>query len=62
MGTLSQMYKQHKEQKLNLKSVAVLSGHSIREELEFYNPDFIIPNINYIPKILHKLFPDDNFE
>jgi len=49
-------------QRAKIKSVAVLSGHSIREELEFYNPDFIIPNINYIPKILHKLFPDDNFE
>ena len=49
-------------QRAKIKSVAVLSGHSIRGELEYYNPDFIIPNINYIPKILHKLFPNDKFD
>ena len=49
-------------QRAKIKSIAVLSGHSIREELEFYNPDFIIPDITYIPKILPKLFPDDKFE
>ena len=49
-------------QRAKIKSIAVLSGHSIREELEFYNPDFIIPDINYIPKILHKLFPNDKLE
>lgn len=45
-----------------IKSIGVLSGHSIREELEYHNPDFIIPDITYIPKILKKLFPDDKFE
>ena len=49
-------------QRAKIKSIAVLSGHSIREELQFYNPDFIIPNITYIPKILPQLFPDDKFE
>jgi len=49
-------------QRAKIKSIAVLSGHSIREELEFYNPDFIIPDITYIPKILRKIFPDDKFE
>ncbi len=45
-------------QSAKIKSVAVLSGHSIREELEFHNPDFIIPNITYLPKILKILFPE----
>lgn len=45
-------------QRAKVKSVAVLSGHSIREELEIYNPDFIIPDITHIPDILSKLFPE----
>ena len=49
-------------QRARVKSIAVLSGHSIREELEFYNPDFIIPDITHLPKILPKLFPDDKFD
>ena len=49
-------------QRAKIKSIGVLSGHSIREELEIYHPDFIIPDITYIPKILEKIFPDDTFE
>ena len=49
-------------QRAKIKSIAVLSGHSSRGELEFHNPDFIIPDINHIPQILPKLFPDDKFE
>ncbi|MHA1562005.1 MAG: HAD family hydrolase [Promethearchaeota archaeon] len=49
-------------QRAKVKSIAVLSGHSTQGELKYYNPDFIIPDITHIPKILPKLFPDDNFE
>lgn len=49
-------------QRAKIKSIAVLSGHSARGELEFHNPDYIIPDINSIPQILPKLFPDDRFE
>ncbi|MHA1719734.1 MAG: HAD family hydrolase [Promethearchaeota archaeon] len=45
-----------------IKSIGVLSGHSVREELEYYNPDLIIPDITYIPKMLPKIFPDYNFD
>ena len=49
-------------QRAKIKSIAVLSGHSTQGELEYYNPDFIIPDITHIPKILPKLFPDYNFK
>ncbi len=45
-----------------IKSIGVLSGHSIREELEIYDPDFIIPDITHIPKMLPKIFPDFKFK
>ncbi len=49
-------------QRAKIKSIAVLSGHSVREELKFHNPDFIIQDVNHITQILPKIFPDDKFE
>ena len=45
-----------------IKSIGVLSGHSVRGELEYHNPDFILPDITYIPKMLPKIFPDYKFD
>jgi len=43
-------------------SIAVLSGHSTKAELEFFSPDYIIPDVTHIPKILQKIFPNDSLK
>jgi phosphoglycolate phosphatase-like HAD superfamily hydrolase len=40
-----------------IKTIAVLSGHSSKTELESYSPDFILENINQIPENLDRIFP-----
>ena len=41
-----------------VKSIAVKSGHAYPEELAMMNPDFLLKNVNEIPDILPKLFPN----
>jgi HAD superfamily hydrolase (TIGR01509 family) len=38
----------------SIKTIAVLSGLFSREELEKWNPDFIIPDIKFLPDLLEK--------
>lgn len=42
-----------------VKTAGVLTGHSTELELELNEPDFLIPSINFLPKILKRAFPDN---
>ncbi len=45
----------------NVKSIGVKSGHAYPEELAMMKPDFILNDVNEIPKILPQLFPNMAF-